>query len=186
MNEFQLSVICDIFLGVSQFLVLFFFFESTKIFYMIFSLHTYVIFSPLALLAWLYSNLVSIVNFNCNISNLKNNEFNLSSLTNSFKILLGLITIVTPVLLLMASGCLFITLRHLFDFKVVVNDVYIISYIPAFITACPFLKLNVFEKCISNDAKYFIYDSYNFPGIIFITLILLLGSMITNNILFTD
>lgn len=145
----------DITIGLLVLVCLALFYELTVILYFFLSIHWLILAFIIGILTERLTFLFKLI---------------IEVITNPWLILAYLI----PLIVEIAIGAFGVWLRICVSDAISLIDVLIICVTPTAILFLPFLFSGL-QSFMSKDAKYSLYETFNFPGIVFNTLIIILG-----------
>ncbi len=181
-NKLDLSL--DIFLGILGSIILAIFFKKTKN-YLTFqiSYYYYLVASPLfwigSFIEILFSPETSCISpldgMPPNDSKITADKY--SQISDLFQLLLLSLPNILPIVLELIVGAILIIIKYAIIKRISIDDLYLIHYMPLIISIMP-LYITKLYSYIPIEAEIYIYNPYNFIGIILNTLFLIAGGLL--------
>lgn len=148
------TLLSNFFIGLLLCISLCIFYESTVIFYVM--MHIHIIF--------IASLIGTLFNFKETIGELIANP-------------LSLIGYIVPFSVEILLGITFVNIKYILNSSISFQDVVLITTTPLIVVSMPFVFSNL-QQFISSEARFNIYESFNFFGLLSNTLILFVGGIL--------
>ncbi len=174
----------DVFLGLLEFIVLVVFFKETKNYLMFqISYYYYLMAAPFfwigSFIEILFSPETSCISplddIPLNDPKITANRY--SQISDLFELLLLSLPNILPIVLELTVGAILIIIKYAIIKRISIDDLYLIHYMPLIISIIP-LYITKLYSYIPIEAEKYIYDPYNFIGVILNTLFLIAGGLL--------